>query len=76
MKKTYIFIFGFVIGTITGFAIANVNWSRLITGSLQCQDGLPPDKNGCCSDEEYTDMGNLGFNCCPKSGGDCFPPIK
>ncbi|MBR2393336.1 MAG: hypothetical protein IKB05_02500 [Alphaproteobacteria bacterium] len=34
-----------------------------------------PDENGCCPDEIYTDMGDLGFNCCPKSGGDCFPPI-
>lgn len=34
-----------------------------------------PDENGCCPDETYTDMGDLGFNCCPKSGGDCFPPI-
>ena len=34
-----------------------------------------PDKNGCCPGEKYTDMGDLGFNCCPESGGDCFPPI-
>ncbi len=34
-----------------------------------------PDENGCCPGEKYTDMGELGFNCCPESGGDCFPPI-
>ena len=34
-----------------------------------------PDDNGCCPGEIYTDMGDLGFNCCPESGGDCFPPI-
>lgn len=35
-----------------------------------------PDENGCCPGEKYVDMGELGFNCCPESGGDCFPPIK
>ncbi|MBQ8473594.1 MAG: hypothetical protein IJ500_01900 [Alphaproteobacteria bacterium] len=35
-----------------------------------------PDENGCCPGEKYTDMGELGFNCCPETGGDCFPPIK
>lgn len=33
------------------------------------------DENGCCAGEIYTDMGDLGFNCCP-ADGDCFPPIK
>lgn len=35
-----------------------------------------PDENGCCPGEKYTDMGDLGFNCCPETGGDCFPPLK
>ena len=35
-----------------------------------------PDENGCCPGEKYTDMGDLGFNCCPENGGDCFPPIE
>lgn len=35
-----------------------------------------PDENGCCPGEKYVDMGDLGFNCCPESGGDCFPPMK
>jgi len=42
---------------------------------LTCEDGTPPDANGCCAGEIYTDMGEQGFNCCPESGGDCFPPI-
>ena len=43
---------------------------------LTCEDGSLPDANGCCAGEIYTDMGDQGFNCCPESGGDCFPPIK
>lgn len=43
---------------------------------LTCEDGNPPDENGCCAGETYTDMGEQGFNCCPVAGGDCFPPIK
>ncbi len=42
---------------------------------LTCEDGTPPDEYGCCAGEVYTDMGDQGFNCCPSSGGDCFPPI-
>ena len=43
--------------------------------SLKCLDGSNPDANGCCAGETYTDMGEQGFNCCPDTGGDCFPPI-
>ncbi len=42
---------------------------------LTCLDGTPPDANGCCTGEIYTDMGDQGFNCCPETGGDCFPPM-
>jgi type IV secretory pathway VirB10-like protein len=42
---------------------------------LTCEDGTPPDTNGCCTGEVYTDMGAQGFNCCPSAGGDCFPPL-
>ena len=42
---------------------------------LTCEDGNPPDENGCCAGEIYTDMGEQGFNCCPSAGGDCFPPL-
>ena len=42
---------------------------------ITCFDGSLPDVNGCCAGEIYTDMGDQGFNCCPETGGDCFPPI-
>lgn len=42
---------------------------------LTCMDGSLPDANGCCAGEIYTDMGEMGFNCCPETGGDCFPPL-
>ena len=40
-----------------------------------CADGTKPNKYGCCTDEIFRDMGGMNFACCPKSGGDCFPPI-
>lgn len=43
---------------------------------ITCEDGTVPDANGCCTGETFTDMGEQGSNCCPASGGDCFPPIK
>ena len=45
------------------------------TGAITCPDGTAPDQYGCCTGEIYTDMGEQGFNCCPETGGDCFPPI-
>ncbi len=44
--------------------------------TIGCLDGTQPDANGCCTGEIYTDMGEEGWNCCPSTGGDCFPPIK
>jgi type IV secretory pathway VirB10-like protein len=44
--------------------------------ALTCEGGTPPDPSGCCPGETFTDMGDAGWNCCPDSGGDCFPPIK
>lgn len=41
-----------------------------------CADGAKPNKFGCCVDEIFKDLGNAVFACCPKSGGDCFPPIE
>lgn len=43
---------------------------------MLCTGGASPDLNGCCPGEEYTDMQEQGFNCCPIAGGDCFPPIE
>ena len=45
------------------------------TSVITCEGGANPDSNGCCPGETYTDMGEQGFNCCPNTGGDCFPPI-
>ena len=42
---------------------------------ITCDGGVAPDEYGCCPGEIYTDMGEQGFNCCPETGGDCFPPI-
>lgn len=41
-----------------------------------CGDGTKPNQYGCCTDETFRDMGKAVFACCPKTGGDCFPPIK
>lgn len=41
-----------------------------------CGDGTKPNRYGCCTDETFRDMGDARFACCPKTGGDCFPPIK
>ena len=41
-----------------------------------CADGTEPNKFGCCGDELFKDLGDAVFACCPKDGGDCFPPIK
>ncbi|MBQ0013407.1 MAG: hypothetical protein KBS86_02470 [Proteobacteria bacterium] len=37
-----------------------------------CPDGTNPDQYGCCTGEEYTDMGD-GFGCC--ANGECYPPL-
>lgn len=65
---------GMMVGLIVGWAI----WAPMPSwgSGLQCLDGTRPDKHGCCAGEVYTDMADLGFNCCPTTGGDCFPPIK
>ena len=40
-----------------------------------CADGSKPNRFGCCGDEIFKDLGNAVFACCPKTGGDCLPPI-
>ena len=73
-KLLWSVLVGVAIGMFTGWVI----WGGVTFGIMgpTCLDGARPDKNGCCTDEVYTDMGNLGFNCCPPGDGDCFPPIK
>lgn len=54
-------------------------WSAEYDANLAaglCGDGTKPNRYGCCTDEVFKDMGNAVFACCPKTGGDCFPPIK
>ena len=41
-----------------------------------CGDGTKPNRYGCCTDETFKDLGNSVFACCPKTGGDCFRPLK
>ncbi|MBO7066055.1 MAG: hypothetical protein J6W40_00345 [Alphaproteobacteria bacterium] len=75
MKKYHMFILGSIIGVIVGLVVSNINWGFIRGNTVECPGGGHPDKNGCCAGEVYTDMGDQGFNCCPKKGGDCFPPI-
>ena len=76
-KKSWVaLVISFLLGAVIGILIyANLD-SFSFGVSLKCPDGTPTDKHGCCAGEVYTEMGDLGSNCCPKSGGDCFPPIK
>lgn len=72
----YIFIIVFFLGALSGWGITVYSYSMKYESGILCSDGKEPDKNGCCTGEVYTDMGDLGFNCCPEDGSDCFPPIK
>ena len=55
--------------------VETVQEAEATTSAITCPDGTAPDQYGCCTGEIYTDMGKQGFNCCPETGGDCFPPI-
>lgn len=41
-----------------------------------CGDGTKPNRYGCCADERFAEVQPTVFACCPRSGGDCFPPIQ
>lgn len=63
---------------VTAFATAYIvkrHYEAPVSIEYLCTDDAP-DSNGCCPGEKYTDMGDMGFNCCPIDGGDCFPPIE
>ena len=75
MKKYLTIIISVLFGVVLGLLIPQFP-SWFATTDALCLDGTQPDKNGCCDGELYTDMGDLGYNCCPEVGGDCFPPIK
>ncbi len=80
MKKKFCSCLYVVIAFIVGFLLGM--WTYASRDALtpsdmpMCDGGAHPDKYGCCPGEVYTDMADLGFNCCPESGGDCFPPLR
>lgn len=39
-----------------------------------CEDGSAPDIDGCCTGEQYVDMGDGTMACC-NANDDCFPPL-
>ncbi|MBR6363975.1 MAG: hypothetical protein IKS08_02700 [Alphaproteobacteria bacterium] len=79
MKTVYKIIIACIItAIITGFVTAYITseyYLNIPDAEFTCKDNASPDINGCCPGEELKDMGDLGFNCCPLDGGDCFPPI-
>ena len=79
MKKNVSVCTAIIIAFFIGFGLGILTWAnRDATAviSSKCFDGSRPDKHGCCPGEVYTDMYDLGFNCCPETGGDCFPPLR
>ena len=80
MKKSMNSCLAIMVSFLVGFVLgmwANANRDAWAPSDVpMCDGGGVPDKNGCCPGEVYTDMNDLGFNCCPESGGDCFPPMR
>lgn len=80
MKKGFSSCVAIVLAFLAGFVLGMWAWASRETmqpGDVSmCEGGVMPDKNGCCPGEVYTDMYDLGFNCCPEVGGDCFPPLR
>lgn len=75
-NKIWLFVLvAFFIGGACGFCAHYlfVNWNGFF---VRCDDGLRPDKNGCCRGEVYTDAGDGWMVCCPNDGENCFPPLK
>ena len=75
--KTFIacLITAIITAFVTGYIVKQrYEWSDTV--EYLCAGNAVPDSNGCCPDENYTDMGDQGFNCCPTDGNDCFPPIR
>lgn len=68
----------FICGVFAGylFAVSGKNNAYSADSVYACPDGGTPDYYGCCPGEIYTNMGDLGFNCCPEGNGDCYPPIR
>lgn len=80
MKKNISSCVAVIIAFLVGFVLGM--WAHASRDTLapsdtpMCDGGAFPDKHGCCPGEVYTDMYDLGFNCCPETGGDCFPPLR
>ena len=75
-KSWVALLVAFCIGAVFGAVVYANHEIFDFSAKPNCPSGDAPDKNGCCDGELYIDMGDLGYNCCPESGGDCFPPIK
>lgn len=67
---------GLCVGAGVGFLVGRAYAPSIADYEMICTDGAAADANGCCPGEVYTDMGDRGFNCCPETGGNCFPPMK
>ena len=69
-----------LVGVCIGLLAGCMIWGgagSVFAHDVTCLDGVSPDANGCCAGETYTDMGDMGFNCCPSDETlDCFPPTK
>ncbi|MBE6457326.1 MAG: hypothetical protein E7011_00745 [Alphaproteobacteria bacterium] len=80
MNKNFQNITSVIIAFLLGFILGMWAWSSRDAKPQAplplCNDGSIPDHNGCCPGEIYTDMDDLGYNCCPQTGGDCFPPLR
>jgi len=74
-NKILFIILAFIVGCFVGYVshYCVVNWHGFFA---VCENGLSPDKHGCCLGEEYTDIGSGLMACCPDSSDYCYPPIK
>lgn len=61
---------------IVNASAETVSTEKAVDAETKSDSGTcTPDENGCCPGEVYTDMGDLGFNCCPTDGGMCMTPM-
>ncbi len=75
-RKLWVAIIWFIIGAIVGGGVVTYfAYAPVSDVEYECINGGTVDSNGCCPGEVYKEVGDQGFNCCPESGGDCFPPI-
>ncbi len=42
-----------------------------------CDDGVKPNRYGCCAGEKFKEVSQMKFACCPREGdGECIEPRK